>query len=54
MRTGGVPAQLKINTALLPGTNAISPPSESSGMGRKEVLALGMAFLVVAGGLVGS
>jgi hypothetical protein len=51
MRTGGVPAQLTINAALLPGTNAITPPSEGSGMGRKGVLALGVVFLAVAGGL---
>ena len=53
VRTSGVPDQLKINTALLPGTNAISPPSESSRMGRKGIVALGMAFLAVAGGLIG-
>ena len=53
MRTGGVSGQLKINAALLPETNAVTPPSEGSGMGRKGVLALGMAFLAVAGGLAG-
>ena len=53
VRTSGVPDQLKINTALLPGTNAISPPSEGSRTSRKGILALGMAFLAVAGGLIG-
>jgi len=51
MQTGAVPAQSKIDTALLPRTKTITPPSESSGPGHKGTLAVGMAFLVVAGGL---
>ena len=42
METGAVPAQSNITAA---------PPSESSGTGRKGVLAIGVAFLVVVGGL---
>jgi hypothetical protein len=50
-QTSAVPAQLTIAPALLPRTNAITPPPESSGPGHKGTLAMGMAFLVVAGGL---
>jgi len=35
MRPGGVSGQLKINAALLPGTNAVTPPSEGSGWAAK-------------------
>jgi hypothetical protein len=42
MQTSAVPAQSNITAA---------PPSESSGTGRKGVLAIGVAFLAVAGGL---
>jgi hypothetical protein len=42
METSAVPAQSNITAA---------PPSESSGTGRKGVLAIGVAFLAVAGGL---
>jgi hypothetical protein len=49
MRTGAVPAQLTIAPALLPRTNAITPPPESPGIGRKGALIIGVAFL--AGGL---
>jgi hypothetical protein len=43
MQTGAVPAQSNITAA---------PPPESSGIGRKGVLLISVAFLVVAGGLV--
>jgi hypothetical protein len=42
MQTGAVPAQSNITAA---------PPPESSGIGRKGVLAISVAFLVVVGGL---
>jgi hypothetical protein len=42
MQTGAVPAQSNITAA---------PPSESSGTGRKGVLAISVAFLAVVGGL---
>lgn len=42
MQTGAVPAQSNITAA---------PPSESSGIGRKGVLAISAAFLAAAGGL---
>jgi hypothetical protein len=48
-QTSAVPAQLTIAPALLPRTNAIAPPPESPGIGRKGALAIGVAFL--AGGL---
>ncbi len=51
-RAGAVPSQLKIDTALLPQTNAVSPPAEDSGIGRKGVWVLGVALLAVAGGVV--
>jgi hypothetical protein len=41
-QTSAVPAQSNITAA---------PPSESSGTGRKGVLAIGVAFLAVVGGL---
>ena len=51
MQTGAVPAQPKIVAVPLTTTNAIAPPSESSGIGRKGVLAISAAFLAAAGGL---
>jgi len=42
IQTSAVPAQSNITVA---------PPSESSGTGRKGVLAIGVAFLAVVGGL---
>lgn len=51
-RAGAAPAQLKIAPALLPQTNAISPPGEGSGTGRKGIGVLGFILLVVAGGLI--
>ena len=48
-QTSAVPAQLTIAPALLPRANAITPPPESPGIGRKGALAIGVAFL--AGGL---
>jgi hypothetical protein len=42
MQTGAVPAQSNITAA---------PPSESSGIGRKGVLAISVAFLAVVSGL---
>jgi hypothetical protein len=51
-RAGADPAQLKIAPALLPQTNAIPPPGESSGTGRKGIGILGFILLAVAGGLI--
>jgi hypothetical protein len=48
-QTGAVPAQSPIAAAPLATTNAITPPPESPGIGRKGALAIGVAFL--AGGL---
>ncbi len=48
-QTGAVPAQPQIAVAPLATTNAITPPPESPGVGRKGALAIGVAFL--AGGL---
>ena len=43
MQTGAVPAQSNITAA---------PPPESSGISRKGVLAISVAFLAVVGGLM--
>lgn len=51
-RAGAVPAQLKIDNSLLPRTNVVSPPAESSGIGRKGAWVLGVALLVIAGAVV--
>jgi hypothetical protein len=48
-QTSAVPAQPKIAAVPLTTTNAITPPPESPGIGGKEALAIGVAFL--AGGL---
>ena len=48
-QTSAVPAQSPIAAAPLATTNAITPPPESPGIGRKGALAIGVAFL--AGGL---
>ena len=48
-QTSAVPAQPLIPAAPLATTNAITPPPESPGIGRKGALAIGVAFL--AGGL---
>ena len=48
-RTGGPPAQLKIDAGLLPRTNTASPSSEGPGFGHAVAFALGAALLVVAG-----
>ena len=50
-RPSGMAAQLKISPGLLPGTNATSPPSRSSRVNRAGAFAMGVGFLVVAGGL---
>lgn len=51
-RPGGGAAQLKIAPGLLPQTNAVSPPAERAVISRTKAFAMGVAFLVVAGGLV--
>ena len=48
-QTSAVPAQPQIAVAPPTTTNAITPPPESPGIGRKGALAMGVAFL--AGGL---
>jgi hypothetical protein len=48
--TSTVPAQSNITAAQLTPAKAATPPPESSGIGRKEALAIGVAFL--AGGLL--
>ncbi len=48
-QTSAIPAQSPIAAAPLATTNAITPPPESPGIGRKGALAIGVAFL--AGGL---
>ena len=48
-QTSAVPAQSLIAAVPLATTNAIAPPPESPGIGRKGALAIGVAFL--AGGL---
>ena len=50
VQTGAVPAQPNITAAPLMPAKAATPPPESSGIGRKDALAVGVAFL--AGGLV--
>jgi len=51
MPTGAAPIQLTIDTALLSGTNVVTPPAEDSGISRISALAMGLGFLAVAGGL---
>ncbi len=50
-RPGGISAQLRISPGLLSGTNATSPPARTSRVNRAGAFAMGVAFLVVAGGL---
>ena len=51
VETSAVPAQPEITAESLTPTNAVAPPPESSGIGRKGIWAGGVAFLVVVGGL---
>jgi hypothetical protein len=51
MQTSAVPVQLKIDAALLPRTNAITPPSDNIEISRKSAFVLGAAFLAAAGSL---
>jgi hypothetical protein len=51
-RTGGAPAQLKIDASLLPQTNTASPPAGSPGFSHAVAFGLGAALLVMAGLLV--
>jgi hypothetical protein len=51
MQTGAVSALPKIAAAPLTMTNTIVAPPERSPAGHKGALAVGVAFLVVAGGL---
>ena len=53
MQTSAVPAQTQIAAVPLTKTNAIAPPPESSGIGPKGTLAIGVAFLAAVGGLAG-
>ena len=50
VQTSAIPAQPNITAAPLMPAKAATPPPESSGIGRKGALAIGVAFL--AGGLV--
>jgi hypothetical protein len=51
VETSAVPTQPEITAEPLTPTNAAAPPPESSGIGRKGVLAGGVAVLAVVGGL---
>jgi hypothetical protein len=51
MPTGAAPARLTFDTALLSGTNTVTPPAEDFGISRISALAMGLGFLTVAGGL---